>query len=130
MTTAAARPAVPRWPRYLKWGLVIGIGLPLAWALVGVVSESSAEALRRAPGRIWTLVFALFPPDWSAAGNTFEQILESLYIAWVGTMIGAVFSFPLALVAATNIAPRWAAKRQLYFLVTGCRWYYAAFNCS
>jgi phosphonate transport system permease protein len=109
MTTAAARPDVPRWPRYLKWGIVIGIALPLTWALIGVVSESSAEALRRAPGRIWTLVGALFPPDWSAAGSTFDKILESLYIAWIGTMIGALFSFPLALVAATNIAPRWLA---------------------
>lgn len=109
MTTAAARPPAPRWPLYMKWGVVIGIALPLAWALVGVASESSAAAILRAPGRIWTLVGALFPPDWSAAGTTFEKILESLYIAWVGTIIGATFSFPLALIAATNTAPRWVA---------------------
>ena len=109
MTTAAARPATPRWTKYLKWGLVIGITLPLVWALIGVISQSSAESLRRAPGRIWTLLNALFPPDLSTAGQTFEKILESLYIAWVGTIIGATFSFPLALVAATNVAPRWLA---------------------
>ena len=109
MTTEAARPDAPRWPKYLKWGLVIAIALPLVWAILGVISESSAEALRRAPGRLWTLVGALFPPEWSTAGDTFQKILESLYIAWVGTLIGATFSFPLALIAATNIAPRWLA---------------------
>jgi len=92
MTTAAERPDAPRWPKYVKWGLVIAIVLPLIWAILGVVSEASAEALRRAPGRIWTLLGALFPPDWSTAGDTFQKILESLYIAWVGTLISNRYS--------------------------------------
>lgn len=38
--------------------------------------------------------------------SALEHILESLYMAWIGTLIGAAFSFPLAFLAAANVAPR------------------------
>jgi phosphonate transport system permease protein len=44
---------------------------------------------------------------WSAYWSTaFELMLESLYMAWVGTLIGAVVSFPLAFLAAENVSPK------------------------
>lgn len=39
---------------------------------------------------------------WTAA---FDKMLESVQIAWIGTLIGAMFSFPLAFLAANNTAP-------------------------
>lgn len=39
---------------------------------------------------------------WSSA---LQYMLESLQMAWVGTMIGAVLSFPVAFLAARTIAP-------------------------
>jgi phosphonate transport system permease protein len=44
------------------------------------------------------------------------KVLESVYIAWIGTIIGAVLSLPLAFLAATNVAPRWIRTpvRQLF----------------
>jgi phosphonate transport system permease protein len=44
------------------------------------------------------------------------KVFESVYIAWVGTIIGAVLSLPLAFLAATNVAPRWIRipVRQLF----------------
>lgn len=44
---------------------------------------------------------------WSAYWRTaLELMLESLYMAWVGTLVGALISFPLAFLAAANIAPK------------------------
>jgi phosphonate transport system permease protein len=40
---------------------------------------------------------------WSRA---FDLMLESLYMAWIGTLIGAAISFPLAFLAAENVAPK------------------------
>ncbi|ACQ80920.1 phosphonate ABC transporter, inner membrane subunit [Beutenbergia cavernae DSM 12333] len=40
--------------------------------------------------------------QWTSA---FEYMLESLQMAWMGTLIGAVLSFPLAFLAARTIAP-------------------------
>lgn len=33
-------------------------------------------------------------------------MFESLQIAWIGTIIGAIFSFPIGFLAASNVAPR------------------------
>ena len=44
------------------------------------------------------------------------KILESVYIAWIGTIIGAALSLPLAFLAAHNVAPHWVRVpiRQLF----------------
>ena len=40
---------------------------------------------------------------WSTA---FDLMLESLYMAWIGTLIGAVLSLPLGFLAAENVSPK------------------------
>jgi phosphonate transport system permease protein len=40
---------------------------------------------------------------WSRA---FELMLESLYMAWIGTLIGAALSFPMGFLAAANVSPK------------------------
>lgn len=40
---------------------------------------------------------------WSKA---FEYMVESLQMAWIGTLVGAVLSFPAAFLAARNVSPR------------------------
>lgn len=37
--------------------------------------------------------------------KSFALMVESLQIAWIGTVIGALFSFPIAFLAASNMAP-------------------------
>ncbi|GAA2539540.1 phosphonate ABC transporter, permease protein PhnE [Pseudonocardia hydrocarbonoxydans] len=43
-----------------------------------------------------------FPEYWAVS---FELMVESLQMAWIGTVIGALLSFPLGFAAASNIAP-------------------------
>jgi phosphonate transport system permease protein len=38
---------------------------------------------------------------------SFEFMLDSVYIAWVGTLIGALLSLPMGFLAARNVAPAW-----------------------
>ena len=58
---------------------------------------------------IWNIVYRLAPPDLSpqAVQRAMPKIMESIFIAWVGTIIGATFSFPLAFLAAKNLTPSW-----------------------
>ena len=113
MTTAVATPPVERpprpvAPRVIKWGVTVAIIIPFIWSALGLeISPDRVWDALRPGGTVWRLVGAMFPPDWSKVGRTFEKILESLYVAWIGTIIGALFSFPLAFLAATNMAPRW-----------------------
>jgi phosphonate transport system permease protein len=40
---------------------------------------------------------------WSSA---FDLMLESLYMAWIGTLIGAILSLPMGFLAAENVSPK------------------------
>lgn len=47
-------------------------------------------------------------PDETVAGywsQSFDAMFESVAIAWVGTMVGALFSLPLGFMAARNMSP-------------------------
>ena len=101
------RPNEPIGPRVTRWIVTIAIVVPFIWAAAGL--EISPERIWRAPGQVWVLMTGMFPPDFDDSGRIVAKLLESVYIAWIGTIMGAVFSFPLSFMAATNVAPRWMA---------------------
>ena len=101
------RPKEPVGPRVVRWVVAFAVIIPLIWAVNGL--EVSPARIWRAPAEVWTLFSGMFPPDFDDSGRIVAKLLESIYIAWIGTMIGAVFSFPLSFMAATNVAPRWIA---------------------
>ncbi len=101
------RPQAPVGPRLIRWGVTLIILIPFIWGALGL--EISPGRIARAPELVWNIVSAMFPPDWSILGRSMDKMLESLYIAWVATIIGAMFSFVFGFLAATNMAPRWIA---------------------
>lgn len=108
------RPLEPKFTKWLRWIVVIFLVVPLLWSAAGL--EISPSRIFEAPGQILTLLGGMFPPDWTGTPKTLELILESLYVAWIGTIIGATLSFPLAFLAATNVAPRWVTLPVRSFL--------------
>lgn len=103
--TSTPRPEEPVWPKVVKWGVTLGIIIPFIWAVAGL--QISMDRVWAAPGQVLTLITGMFPPDFSDMGRLMAKLLESIYVAWIGTMIGAAFSFPAGFAAAANIAPRW-----------------------
>lgn len=106
-THEQARPEEPRGPRIIRWVVTLAILIPFLWSVAGL--EISPSRIASAPGQVWALLSGLFPPDFDGSGRIATKLLESIYIAWIGTVIGAVFSFPLGFMAATNVSPRWLA---------------------
>lgn len=104
---AQLRPKEPIRPRIIRWVIAILIIVPYLWAVIGL--EISPDRILGAPAEIWVLLTGMFPPDFTDSGRIVAKLLESIYIAWIGTMMGAIFSFPLSFMAATNVAPRWMA---------------------
>lgn len=104
------RPSRPLRPRIFRWAITIAVVIPAIWSALGM--DVSMQRLAEAPGDIWVIVRQLFPPDMSAEAlqRAVPKMLESLYIAWIGTMIGAFFSFPLAFLAAKNVTPAWISN--------------------
>ncbi len=98
-------PKEPRGPKIIKWAVTLGILIPFIWSVAGL--EVSIDRVWAAPGQVWALISGMFPPDFSDIGRLMAKLLESIYVAWIGTMIGAIFSFPAGFMAASNIAPRW-----------------------
>jgi phosphonate transport system permease protein len=99
--SAAARPAPPsRWRRNLAW---LAVGLLLLWAVIS--GELPYDRLLSLPkGLADILGRMLIFPDWSYFPTAWEGMVESVQMAWVGTVIGAVLSLPLGFLGAKNVS--------------------------
>lgn len=109
--TVTVRPKRPLRPRLTRWGLTAAVLIPFLWSALGI--DISLDRLLTAPTDMWNRVIRqMFPPDFSpeAIERALPSITESLWMAWIGTMIGAIFSFFLAFAAATNVTPGWLAN--------------------
>jgi phosphonate transport system permease protein len=77
----------------------------------------SAWSTEVSPGRLvegipfmLDFVGRMLPPDPSVLGQALRGALQTLQIAVVGTVVGAVLALPVAFGAARNTAPRWAVS--------------------
>jgi len=98
----SARPARPsQRTKHIATGLLV---LVVAWAVLTVdVKIENLPALPGALARIFTRMFLDPSPEWSYFGEAFGSMMESVQIAWLGTIIGAILSLPLAFFGAKNI---------------------------
>ncbi len=94
--------SVPR-TRFLI-GIPIGV-LILLWSAGGV----GFDFVKLGDGAVnmGEFLSRLFPPDFSKIGTILALLLETLQMAVVGTVLGAVLSLVVAFGAASNIAPKW-----------------------
>jgi phosphonate transport system permease protein len=97
-----ARPVPPS--GRLKWILSAVFVAIVAWATISVDVEPAR--LLELPGSLGTIFYRMFlqtGPDWSTLGSAFGAMMESVQIAWLGTIIGAILSVPLAFLGAKNV---------------------------
>lgn len=100
------RPKDPIGPKLFRIGVTLIIVIPAIWSALGL--GVSWERLLAAPGQIWAVLRQLVPPDLSpeTVQRALPKVMESLFVAWIGTMIAAFLSLPLALLAARNISSK------------------------
>lgn len=100
---ASARPSAPsHTKRNFTLALVF---LIVAWAVLTVGVR--AERLLELPGGVARIFYRMFlesGPDFSYLDEYLAAMLESIQIAWVGTVIGAVISLPLGFFGAKNVS--------------------------
>lgn len=111
MTNATApspmlRPKEPIGPKVFRWAIAVGVVVPAIWGALGL--DVSLDRLLSAPGDVWAIMRRLAQPDLGpeAVQRVMPKVMESFFIAWIGTIIGALISFPLAFLAAKNISRR------------------------
>ena len=104
---AAARPAeLPAkpfdWAKLVWWTLTVLLVVWAAWNL-----DAKWSRLLDAPSDLWTLARLMFSDmAWEEFGELVGKMWESISIAWVGTLIAALFAIPLSFLAAENLVPK------------------------
>ena len=104
MSEPVSRTRPVRPPARLKWILTGALFIVVAWAAISV--EVEPDRLLELPGSLSTIFYRMFlasGPDWSTFGAAFDAMMESVQIAWLGTIIGAILSLPLAFLGAKNV---------------------------
>ncbi|MEZ5246270.1 MAG: phosphonate ABC transporter, permease protein PhnE [Acidimicrobiales bacterium] len=118
-TAARTRPAPPRGSQVFRLAMVVVIGLAFVWGVSGL--DASWTRLRTAPGDAWAIIRLMWPPDFATEidRGVLGKVLESVYIAWVGTVIAATLSLPLAFLASNNVSPSFVRLpiRQLFNVI-------------
>lgn len=85
--------------------VVCAVALRADWlALLGLPERVVLYARLLTEG-FWANPFADPHREWWAVA--FDFMFDSVYIAWIGTLIGAVLSVPFGFAAARNVAPQW-----------------------
>ena len=110
------RPSPPTGVRSRRALIALALVIGGAWSLTGL--DITLTRVLGAPADAWDIFKRLWPPaiDEALDRGVVGKVFESVYIAWIGTIIGAILSLPLAFLAATNVAPRWIRipVRQLF----------------
>lgn len=109
MTAAAPTAAAPRLPDrpvdVFKWTLTAAVVAVSLWSLLGL--DIKWSRLVDLPGDLWTLARLMFGRmEASEIGELAGAMWESISIAWMGTIVAALFAVPLSFLAAENLVGR------------------------
>ena len=115
MTTPVLPPSPADWVRRIGTGVVVVLVL---WSLLGL--DIKWERLIDLPADVWRVTVLMFGNmPFAETGNLVAALWESISIAWLGTIIAAIFAIPLSFLAAENLVGRpiaWS-MRQVFNLL-------------
>ncbi len=96
----------PKRPSSLKRNLwITGAAALFLWAALSVGVDLAD--LRRLPSGVYTIFYEMFlksGPDPAFLDNAVSAMIESIEMAWIGTIIGATLSLPLGFLGAKNVS--------------------------
>lgn len=88
-----------------RWVVTAFVVVAVLWSVLGL--DIRWSRLLEAPGDIWTILRLMFEElTWSEVPDLIGALWESISIAWMGTLIAAVFAVPLSFLAAENLVGR------------------------
>lgn len=84
---------------------VIAAAIFLLWSFQGV--GFNFQKLGEGTVNMGGFIARLFPPDFSKIGLIIELLVETVQMAVVATLLGAILSLFVAMAAASNLSPKW-----------------------
>jgi phosphonate transport system permease protein len=108
----------PQRPSNARRNIVaLGTLAVIAWAFVSV--DIDPGEILELPGGVWQVVYKMYfeqGPDLGYLGVSLEHMIQSIEIAWVGTIIGAILSLPIGFIAAKNVSSGFVSNVMRQFL--------------
>lgn len=109
MPLAFRAPLIVRLRRIALWGLLLGLTGYCLWAF-----DVSPQRIWTGLGRLGQVLSFMFPPHLWTSWEEFAPILqglgETLSMAFLGTVLGAIAAFPLSFLGARNINGSWPLR--------------------
>ncbi|HLR14337.1 MAG TPA: phosphonate ABC transporter, permease protein PhnE [Bacillota bacterium] len=81
---------------------VIGI---YVWTFLGI-DINWGRAIERVINNFGNIIPKLFSPDWAASGEVASMMMETIFIAFAGTLMASILAVPLGFIAAKNVTNR------------------------
>ncbi|GAA4196619.1 phosphonate ABC transporter, permease protein PhnE [Microbacterium oryzae] len=109
----------PRPPAHPVRAIVIGV-VTVTVVVAFWSVQIPWDRLGDLPAQILRYLWLMFhDPNWAKLPDALRQTWNSLAMAWVGTVLGALLAFPLSFLAARGIGPAWlrAPLRGLFALI-------------
>jgi phosphonate transport system permease protein len=94
-----------RVPGFRGLGIIGILIMAVVWSLVG--ADVSLDRFVSGVPRMGNFLSRLWPPNFDKLGLIVQLLIETLQMAIIGTLLGAVLSLFLSFTAASNIAPKW-----------------------
>jgi phosphonate transport system permease protein len=104
--TAPSAPARPPRPSHAKRNLAL-IGAAVVVLLSALTVDVDPAEILSLPGGVGLVFYEMFIAngvEWSYFPDAMGYMLESLQIAWLGTVLGAIISLPLGFFGAKNVS--------------------------
>ncbi|GEL76906.1 phosphonate ABC transporter, permease protein PhnE [Tenuibacillus multivorans] len=79
------------------------------WAFKGVWDRADWSVFNNLAEKFQRVIPSLFSPDWNQLDKVWEKIVETVFIAYAGTLIAAILAVPFGFWAAKNMvkSPIW-----------------------
>ena len=95
----------PQW----SWKVILGVSIFIALSVLTVVDLeiNFAELWHDSFAYFSDIIGRMLPPDFSQFGKLMRSLLETIEIAFLGTLLAILLSIPIGIFSARNIAPNY-----------------------
>lgn len=100
---------VSLWKRTKFILIILAVIAIYVWTFLGIDIDW-ARAMERIVKNFGILIPRLFSPDWAVTGEVAMKILETIFIAFAGTLMASILAIPLGFLAAKNMTNRGIAQ--------------------
>ncbi|MDK6202993.1 phosphonate ABC transporter, permease protein PhnE [Oligella urethralis] len=99
---------------FMLWLVTIAF---LLWTFQVMTKDTIWAFVMDAPRQMQDIGGRMFPPNWQSMKELWWPLWETLNIATLGTLLGAILAVPVAFLAARNTTPSAALLRPLALLI-------------